>query len=316
MVCHHDTVTGGPEAMHQLCHTLRSLGCESSIIYYSDQINISETHANSIKPTEKLKFAYKKYNASHEDSITLNDNDIIIFPEIYAKFATLKLVCKTGIWWLSVDNAINWNTILKYKNISQPIFDSKDIIHFYQSEYAHRYLIDNSAKIIAPLFDYTSIEMKKWIPNEHFEKSYDVAIFPSKGGQLATEFIQKEPNLKYIQIANMSKKQVTQSLASTHIYIDFGNQPGKDRVPREAAACGCLVFLHRQGSAAYYEDSPLDDFFLFTSEDVTSGNLSERIKFSLANIDQISSFQDYFKNKIKNEKSEFKFQCLNFFTTM
>jgi hypothetical protein len=314
MVCHHDTVTGGPEAMHQLCSTLRSIGCESSIIYYSDLINISETHAYSIEPSEKIKSAYKKYDTIYENSLTLNDNDIIIFPEIYAKITTSKFICKIGIWWLSVDNAINWNPILKYKHISQPIFTNKDIIHFYQSEYAHRYLMENTAKIIVPLFDYTAIETRTDNSNHINEKVYDIAIFPNKGGQLAADFLAKEPDLKYIQILNMSKEQVSTSLSDTKIYIDFGNQPGKDRVPREAAACGCLVFLHRQGSAAYYEDSPLDDFFLFTSDDISSGNLSGRIKFALDNMHEIKAFQDYYKNKIKNEKNEFKFQCINFFT--
>lgn len=112
----------------------------------------------------------------------------------------------------------------------------------------------------------------------------------------------------------MKKEQVYETLADTHIYIDFGNQPGKDRVPREASMCGCIVFVHRQGSAAYYEDSPLDDFFLFTSDDVTSGNLAQRVKLALENLESMKELQQYYRNKILNEESEFNFQCINYFT--
>jgi hypothetical protein len=246
--------------------------------------------------------------------VDLDEDDIIIFPEILAAYATRKFRCKVGIWWLSVDNAINWNPRLNYKNIPQPIFENKQIIHFYQSEYAHQYLLDKSAKIRVPLYDFTANDQE--ITNtEDNTKIFDIAIFPSKGGQLAKNFTDAEQSFKYVQIANMSKKQVLTNLRKSHIYIDFGNQPGKDRVPREASMSGCIVFLHRQGAANFYEDSPLDDFFLFTSEDILTGNLAERIRFALDNLIEMRNFQSYYNNKIINERIEFEFQCNNYFTT-
>lgn len=313
IVCHNDTVTGGPEAMHQLCSMLREAGCKSSMLYFADHVNISETYAQSAPPTEKVRAAYEIYNTKSEEEVSFTEDDLLIFPEILANQALKTFRCKVGIWWLSVDNALNWNQRLKYKNIRQPIFEKEELIHFYQSKYAHQYLIENGARIIAPLYDYTLCNEFESGPNAT-KKDHEVAIFPSKGAELASHFIKLEPDLRYVQITKMSKSQVYQTLHKTDIYIDFGGQPGKDRVPREAAICGCLVFLHRQGSAAYYEDSPLDDFFLFTVEDILSGNLGQRIKLALLNINSMRSMQQYYRNKIINEKKEFELQCINFFT--
>jgi hypothetical protein len=315
VVCHYDTVTGGPEAMHQLSGTLRALGCVSLMVYFGDRLQVTETHACSLSPTEKVNNSYSQYNTKSEEVVILGENDLIIFPEILANEATRNFKCQVAIWWLSVDNAINWNSRLKYKNVNQPIFVKQEIIHFYQSQYAHQYLIENDARVTVPLYDYTSLNFTHKT-EDRGAKIFDVALFPTKGAHLAESFVKTASNLRYIQIANMTKAQVAQSLSSTHIYIDFGHQPGKDRVPREAAVCGCLVFLHRQGSAAYYEDSPLDDFFLFTSDDIISGNLGERVKLALESIAYMKSFQNYYVNRIKNEKREFELQCLNFFTTI
>jgi hypothetical protein len=44
------------------------------------------------------------------------------------------------------------------------------------------------------------------------------------------------------------------------VYIDFGNHPGRDRIPREAAAMGCVVITNRRGSAENDVDIPIPNF--------------------------------------------------------
>jgi disulfide oxidoreductase YuzD len=41
------------------------------------------------------------------------------------------------------------------------------------------------------------------------------------------------------------------------IYIDFGHHPGKDRIPREMAACGCIVITGNEGTSASDVDVPV-----------------------------------------------------------
>ena len=47
----------------------------------------------------------------------------------------------------------------------------------------------------------------------------------------------------------MTPDQVNSLLGSVKVYIDFGEHPGKDRFPREAAMAGCCIVTGKQGSA-------------------------------------------------------------------
>ena len=63
--------------------------------------------------------------------------------------------------------------------------------------------------------------------------------------------------LTWIELANMSRAKVREALCEAKVYADFGNHPGRDRMPREAALCGACVLTGRRGSASYAEDVPL-----------------------------------------------------------
>ena len=52
----------------------------------------------------------------------------------------------------------------------------------------------------------------------------------------------------------MKPDQIAMLMCRAKVYIDFGSHPGKDRIPREAAVCGCCIITNREGSAAYAED--------------------------------------------------------------
>ena len=58
------------------------------------------------------------------------------------------------------------------------------------------------------------------------------------------------PNLHWKAIENMSTEEVAELLNRSKVYIDFGNHPGKDRFPREAAISGCCIITGQRGAAA------------------------------------------------------------------
>ena len=62
----------------------------------------------------------------------------------------------------------------------------------------------------------------------------DLMLFKQKLQQITTDYT-------FIPIQNMSHTQIRNIMLQSKIYIDFGNHPGKDRIPREAAMCGCCI---------------------------------------------------------------------------
>ena len=61
-----------------------------------------------------------------------------------------------------------------------------------------------------------------------------------------------------VPIQHMASSQ--QLLARARVYIDFGHHPGQDRLPREAAQCGCVVVTGMRGSAGLFADVPLPQY--------------------------------------------------------
>ena len=61
-------------------------------------------------------------------------------------------------------------------------------------------------------------------------------------------------DIKWIPIIRLRADQVALLMCIAKVYIDFGPHPGKDRIPREAAVCGCCIITNREGSAEYSED--------------------------------------------------------------
>ena len=131
----------------------------------------------------------------------------------------------------------------------------ESLLHMYQSHYAQDFLLRHGARSIFPLYDYVSSSYHQLSAMICQTKTIDIALFPQKGRELANDFLNSGGHqLSRIAIQDMDAEQVRETLASSRIYIDFGHQPGKDRVPREAACMDCIVFLHEQGSACFFED--------------------------------------------------------------
>ena len=110
----------------------------------------------------------------------------------------------------------------------------------------------------------------------------------------------------------MEVEKVVLMMQASKIYVDFGEHPGKDRIPREAAANGCCVITNRKGSSAFAEDVPIPDHFKFSDP---SSNLEEINSLMHKICDDFKAYQDKFsdyRDFIKSEKQLFEKDTLRF----
>lgn len=306
IACPANVTTGGPELLHQLCYTLRKLKYDAIMYYYNFDKN---------KYTVPIAEAYKVYDnpfvIDFEDSI----KNLIIIPEVeYNILKSIKLAKKV-FWWLSVDNYCCsrsgiWGKVLfrlgfsrldgyKYKKllgfVNEKFLFSDEVIHFVQSKYAEEFcksLGIKASKIyylsdyLNPIFINNAINKRKYIKKE------DIVLYnPKKGYEFTKKIIEKSPYIKWIALENLSRNEMSDLLLKSKVYIDFGNHPGKDRIPREAAISGCCIITGLKGSAKYYEDVPIDNKY--------------KIKDSKKNIIEII-------NKIQDIFNDFEENALNF----
>jgi hypothetical protein len=85
-------------------------------------------------------------------------------------------------------------------------------------------------------------------------------------------------------------------------YVDFGHLPGKDRLPREAAASGAVVFVRKAGAGRFADDFPIPDFFRFDDDDVASGELFRRIAAVQESPQRFWADQAAFRDGIRSER--------------
>lgn len=317
VACPANTATGGPELLHQLVYELTNLGLNAFMFYYNCEKNKKPIHE-----------AYLIYNNKYVTKIDDRKDNILIVPEVKTSLLYKYNLIQKVIWWLSVDNFFNFlnskNKIerflkrLLYKMKIYPFnrrynFNKNDhIIHFVQSEYARQFLMKRNVSNIFYLSDYLN---KRFIENQSlFREKRNIVVYnPKKGLDFTKKLIEYAKDIDFVPIENMTRDEVANLLSSAKVYIDFGNHPGKDRLPREAAISGCCVIVGKKGAANYYEDVPIDNEFKF---DVTIENIPSiinKIRECLDNYEtEIHKFSNY-RYFIKNEQNQFYKDLINIF---
>lgn len=319
VACPSNVATGGPELLHQLVHELVNLGFDAYMYYYGRTENKYPVHE-----------AYIGYNNKFFNDIEDIQNNILIVPETNTELIYQYNSIQKVIWWLSVDNYfgfLNSNSNLK-KNIKNILYNLKiypkqtlyrfskkeNIIHFVQSEYAKQMLKDKGIDNYFFLGDYLNKFFIEQQTNNIGTKKENIVIYNPKKGIKFTEAIIKEAkNIKFVPIENMTRDEVASLLSTAKVYIDFGNHPGKDRIPREASISGCCVITGKDGSAKFYEDVPLDEEFKFATTIKNIPSIVKKIRSCFDNYEYESKKLEHYRELIKNEQSKFIDDIKNIF---
>jgi hypothetical protein len=298
------TVSGGPEAVHQLAQIINQLGVEAWVLYGGAQFRIQHGKLLYEAPTNNPTIeAYRHYLPIPARSVTLTERTLMIMPETFANVHNWCAPAYLAYWWLSWDNAFHFSKPLGDRAYQAQFFAKRDLLHLVQTFRAHIHLREKGVSRILDLTDYTDerfTRAKPHKPNDIFRVAYN----PRKAGELAREFFERNPDISAHPITAMSKDQVHETLCRTMIYVEFGNNPGNDRLPREAACVGCIILAKRAGGSAWFEDVPLDDCFKFSEREVHSGKLADMIRAISRDPMPYFQAQSYYRNHLYLEKEQ------------
>ena len=302
-------ITGGPEALHHLVHEMRILGLPAYICYYP----FNERH--------EIPEPYKGYQVDQTEFIDDSDN-LIIFPETYTEQLSRVKFSKVAIWWLSLDNFLVKNQRkndnffrekLRYLRLSlkgsRPLLGVRGLkkaIHFSQSQYVASYL---SKRGIKSNLLFEPINSKFLIPpDEGIDSPRENIILynPAKGLKITNKLIASFPNFRFLPLKGFTREQLAEKMKSAKIYIDFGNHPGRDRMPREAAMLGACVIVSRKGSAAYSSDVPLPQKFKLDTQSDSFHRVFEALVIETFNsFDQINDELSGYRKHLISEPEIF-----------
>ncbi|MGV8813327.1 MAG: hypothetical protein ACOH2D_04375 [Gelidibacter sp.] len=336
--CPGDSVTGGAELLHQIVHYMNENKFQAYLVYFNSKRDFYDNE------TFEIPDDYLKYNINVASKIIdSEDNVSIIYEGIFDKAFTIKK-SKLVLWWLSVDNFYycstnflslkdyyKWKPTFLFNVLAKQIYyflirrdkfsfskkslkDLKDlgVLNCYQSEYAQDFLKQKGFKKTLPLSDYINQDIVNSNDNGELKKEDRILYNPKKGLEYTKRLLQLAPELNWFPLEGMNRFQLIEKLRTSKVYIDFGYHPGKDRLPREAAICGCSIITNKSGSAKFYEDVSIPTQYKFEN-DTEPKIVIERIKYVLENFKEVDSDFDYYRNKIKKEESLFVDQIKTIF---
>ena len=272
---------------------------------------------------EPVHAAYKKYHVPYIIHPRDDRKNIVIVPETLTAniYTSKKIQCV--IWWMSVDNYLE-NAINIFKDclkLAKPLpqiftFDKayRNIEHWAKSEYARRFLQVNGITKVASVETYmnqTFFEQAAHI--DLAAKKNFVAYNPKKGFELTKQLIDAAPDIDWQPIENMTPAQVQELLARAKVYIDFGEHPGRDRLPREATISKCVVITGKRGAAANDLDYNIPAEFKFGLEDSTPRQVIEKIRAVFENFEGELEKQKAFRQRVYDDRKNFTATIANVF---
>jgi len=320
VICPANKETGGTELAHQLVDCLINKGLDAYIVYADDEKYVAA----------EIPVSFEKYLVHIASEPVDDEKNVVVCPEAIFLFALSLKKIQIIFWWMSVDNFFLDTRMFSQLNFfgiystlryvygryirHQPLFGEMTVsklknvinrhLHVYQSEYARQFLLSVGIKDPIPLSDYIDTDFINISLSDLYKKENLILYNPRKGFEFTKKIIEQLPDFKFVALQDMNKSELHGFLKKAKLYIDFGNHPGKDRLPREAAINYCCVITGIKGSAKYVEDVAIPDVYKLEKNELAT--IKHLIIDVLENYEQhINAFDDY-RQKILNEKSVFE----------
>jgi hypothetical protein len=323
-----DVITGGQELLHQLCDSINNKGSEAYIIYYPNNDSLIP------KPYGNYNLRTAKFAEDCQDNVLILPEALL---DLGFKFHNIQKVH----WWLSVDNFFElstrylsplvylklWPTLflksigIKIKYILYRLklngtmflglsyLRNHSIINLVQSFYAFDYLNSNNFHNIFFLSDYLNDKFY----NSECNKREDLILYnPKKGLKFTKKLIERFPEYSWVPIQNFTYEEVNSLMLKSKLYVDFGNHPGKDRMPREAVLSGMCVITGRQGAAKYFEDVQLIDKYKFDEKKFDYIQFKKSVDLIMGNFESECDYFTSYKQSIIRSKENFEIEVSEF----
>lgn len=305
-------LTGGPQALHQLAHGLNRIGVPTVIAYFRfgvrGHIRVAGGRliCRPVQDNPCLE-AYAPYEPKACDSFALGPGRLVVMPEIMANWTFDFQDSPRAIWWLTIIGAGNIKGRFADPGFRQQVFRDQTLLNLAATHHLDQELRSVVKGPVVRLSDYVDSAFTATspsAPNPGATAGYN----PRKGRGRAARFIELNPDLPLTPIEGLARGEVPAALRRLRAYVDFSYFPGHELMPREAAACGAVVFVRRIRSAADPEDYPLDDAFKFTDEAILDGTLAAAVRAVLADPGPAFAAQAGFREAVRRERAVFEQQ--------
>lgn len=326
--------TGGPEALHQLVHTLRLQGVEAYLTPYDMGQNGS--------PVPE----FDHYECGPARPLPPGGAFHLVLPELRLRHDLSPLVRQLNgtraslwLWWLSVDNSHHpaaarfarsttphqWLAVpgsgsqqhpplgiagrLRAARYGQRIasrlrqLDRRDVRFLAQSDYAADFCRTRLGRPAILVSDY--LGMQPVVSSQSSQSPHQISYNGAKAGPLIHDLIASMPEATFVPLLNMTEEQVAMTLAGSAAYVELGALPGRDRLPREAIRLNTPVVMLKRGAGRYPGDFPLPDSYRIDFDDAWVDAMSTQLRHVLADPTAAQSDQAAYRSWVLQDRERF-----------
>jgi len=279
--CPANAATGGPEAIHQFISELNKQPGIHARVWYWDAYG------------DPCPDEYKKYGCEYVTRLP-DDYDVLIFPEIWAACVGDYPRGIKCIHWLGIDAY----PIRTPREKLGSFLGDVNIVHIAQSEYAKDFLKKLGVKYLFKCTDTLNDDFYEEYEEE--ERSDTILYNPAKATDFQRRLMAECSDMTFKPIKGMTRAEVINAMRHAKLYLDFGEFPGRERIPREAGLCGCCLITSKIGSAAYDGDFAHD--YKFESKDGHIWAIKHKIQYVLEHYEECSKDFGRFREQLKNDR--------------
>ena len=289
VVCPGNHATGGTEALHAFVSELNKVGADALLWYWS-------ARGKDPMPAE-----YRRYGCEYVTDMPWGYDGTVIVPEIWANRVTEFQNCTRAIYWLGLDAYAGWHP----KNRGAFLRDD-EIIHIAQSEYAYDLLRKLRVSRLIKCTDTLNADFYEDYGEP--DRGDEVLYNPAKATQFMSLIVRECENIgiRFRPIRGMARSEVIDAMRHSKLYVDFGEFPGRERMPREAVLCGCVTITSKIGAAYYAEDFGHD--YKFESKEGHIWAIVNCIRYALDHYDECWKDFAPFRQKLMDERDLVKLQ--------
>lgn len=288
VVCPASCATGGPEALHEFASELNKNGGINARLWYWN-----------ITSSPPMPEEYKVYGCEYVTDLPAGYDGVIVYPEIWANHALDYPQCINAVYWLGVDAYASWNP-----HDRGAFLKDDSIIHIAQSEYAYDFLRKLKVSHLHKCVDAVNADFYE--PYEDLPRDDVVLYNPAKATPFMWRLMDACGGIEFKAIQGMTRAEVIDAMHHAKLYLDFGEFPGRERIPREAALCGCCIITSKLGSADYYED--FKHFYKFDSKDGHIWAIVNKVRYVLDHYDECRKDFGRFRIDLREDRDRLKWQ--------
>lgn len=313
-------VSGGPEALQQMCYYLRSIGKDAVVVFYN-----YEEGRNPMPERYKI---YGNEWILAKDVEDKTENAVVV-PERRPFYLNHYKKAKRYIWWLSKDNFIFEKAPLS-KKIKYAIkkllhidvvsldtrycnFDLEDVTHLCGSKYAYEYVKkDLKQKDVHYCVEPISLEFLQMGPCSVIEGRNDVVLYnPSKPSALMDKLLERG-KFNYVPLKGYTPEGLATLYKTSKLYVDFGAFPGPERIPKEMVYFGGQILVGFQNAAMNDFDVAIPEKFKIKNlEDVDFVEIKISSMLNLYSVNSVDFIP--FMQKVDGIEEKFINQLKSYF---